>query len=92
MAVEKNTICQHRIELIERENLSVYGVHSLGSYDEKEIRMETDEGILAVQGEGMNIKQLNLEEGNVVIEGYIRALAYDEKTVLKKGILNRFLK
>lgn len=92
MAGEKNTAYQHRIEMTERENLSVYGVHSLGSYDEKEIRMETEDGVLAVQGEGMNIKQLNLEEGNVVIEGFIRALAYDEKEIAKKGLLNRFLK
>ncbi|MBQ5636048.1 MAG: YabP/YqfC family sporulation protein, partial [Selenomonadales bacterium] len=41
MASEKNTAWQHRLALTERENLSVEGVHSLGSYDEKEIRMET---------------------------------------------------
>lgn len=92
MAGEKNTAYHHRLELTERENLSVYGVHALGSYDEKEIRMETEDGILAVQGEGMNIKQLNLEDGNVVIEGFIRALAYDEKEMTKKGLLNRLLK
>ena len=40
----------------------------------------------------MNIKQLNLEAGNVVIEGFIRALVYDEKETQKKGLFNRFLK
>lgn len=92
MAGEKNTTRQHRIEMVEREYLSVCGVHSLGSYDEKEIRMETEEGILAVQGESLNIKQLNLEEENVVIEGFIRGLSYDEKETVKKGLLHRFLK
>lgn len=92
MASEKNTAWQHRLALTERENLSVEGVHSLGSYDEKEIRMETTDGILAVQGEGMNIKQLDLEAGNVVIEGFVRALVYDEKETQKKGLLDRFLK
>ena len=92
MASEKNTTWQHRLALTERENLSVDGVHSLGSYDEKEIRMETTDGILAVQGEGMNIKQLDLEAGNVVVEGFIRALVYDEKETQTKGLLTRFLK
>ncbi len=92
MAGEKNIGSEHRIELVERELLSVYGVHSLGSYDEKEIRMETADGVLAVQGDGMNIKQLNLEEGNVVIEGLIKGLVYDEKEMMRKGLWNRFLK
>ena len=92
MASEKNTTWQHRLALTARENLSVDGVHSLGSYDEKEIRMETTDGILAVQGEGMNIKQLDLEAGNVVVEGFIRALVYDEKETQRKGLLTRFLK
>lgn len=91
MASEK-TAWQHSVTITERENLSVEGVHSLGSYDEKEIRMETEDGILAVQGEGMNIKQLNLEAGSVVIEGYVRALIYDEKLSQKKSILDRLLK
>lgn len=92
MAIEKNTAWQHRITMTERENLSVEGVHSLGSYDEKEIRMETEDGMLAVQGEGMNIKQLNLEAGNVVIEGFVRALVYDEKGSPRKSLLDRLLK
>lgn len=91
MASEK-TAWQHSVTMTERENLSVEGVHSLGSYDEKEIRMETEDGILSVQGEGMNIKQLNLEAGSVVIEGYVRALVYDEKESQKKSLLDRLLK
>lgn len=92
MAGEKNMSLQHRVELVERELLSVYGVYSLGSYDEKEIRMETADGVLAVQGDSLNIKQLNLEDGNVVIEGLIRGLVYDEKEMMRKGLWNRFLK
>ncbi|MBO5244683.1 MAG: YabP/YqfC family sporulation protein [Selenomonadales bacterium] len=91
MASEK-TAWQHRITMTERESLSVEGVHSLGSYDEKEIRMETEDGMLSVQGEGMNIKQLNLEAGSVVIEGFVRALIYDEKESPRKSLLDRLLK
>ena len=91
MASEK-TAWQHSVTMTERENLSVEGVHSLGSYDEKEIRMETEDGVLAVQGEGMNIKQLNLEAGHVAIEGFVRALVYDEKASQKKSLLDRLLK
>ncbi|CUH96464.1 hypothetical protein P22_2554 [Propionispora sp. 2/2-37] len=83
---------QHQLHLVEREELSIEGVVSLGSYDETEIIMETEQGMLVVRGEQLNIKQLNLEQGSLVVEGMVKGISYDDAVHQKKGLLDRFLK
>lgn len=83
---------RHQLTLVDREELNVDGVVSLGSYDEKEIVMETEQGLLIIKGEDLNIKQLNLEQGNIIIEGTVRGMNYEEESRQKKGLLERFLK
>ncbi|MBP2634292.1 MAG: yabP [Firmicutes bacterium] len=83
---------RHQLTLVDREELNVDGVVSLGSYDEKEIVMETEQGVLIIKGDGINIKQLNLDQGNIIIEGTIKGMNYEEDSRQKKGLLERFLK
>lgn len=83
---------RHQFTLLEREELSVEGVNSLGSYDEKEVALETAQGLMTVKGDKMTVKQLNLEEGRIVIEGMIKGVFYEDQHKEKRGLLNRFLK
>lgn len=92
MPTDKTPNWQHQLTLLEREELTIDGVSNLGSYDEKEIVMETEQGVLTVKGDGLNIKQLSLDKGNIIIDGNIKALLYDEPTQNKKGLLGRLLK
>jgi len=92
MAIDKTPNWQHQLTLLEREELNVDGVTNLGSYDEREIIMETEQGTLTVKGEGLNIKQLSLDKGNIIIDGNIKMLVYDEAAQTKKGLLGRLLK
>ncbi len=89
---DKTPNWRHHVTLVDREELTVEGVVSLGSFDEREILMETEQGLLAVKGESLNIKQLSLDKGNIIIEGLIKSLAYEEETRQKKGLLGRLLK
>ena len=59
---EKTPNWRHQLTLIDREELTIDGVVNLGSYDEKEMIMETEQGLLIVKGEGLNIKNLNLSQ------------------------------
>lgn len=89
---DKTPQWRHQLTLVDREEMTVEGVMSLGSADEVEIVMETERGLLAIKGEGLNIQQLNLEKGNIVVEGLIKSLVYDDEPKQKKGLLNRLLK
>lgn len=92
MAGDKIPVWRHQIVLVDRETLTVDGVSSLGSYDEKEVAMETERGAMTVRGEDLSVKQLNLEEGKIVIEGLVRAIEYEEARRERRGLLNRLLK
>lgn len=93
MAIDDKTpTWRHQVSLIDREEMTIDGVLSLGSYDEKEVLMETEQGLLIVKGEGLNIKQLNLDKSNIVVDGLIKSISYDDSAHAKKGLLERFLK
>ncbi|SDF16947.1 sporulation protein YabP [Sporolituus thermophilus] len=89
---DKTPKWRHQVTLVDREELTVEGVVGLGSYDEHEIVMETERGTLVIKGEGLDIKQLSLDKGNITVEGMIKSLTYDEETKNKKGLLGRLLK
>lgn len=89
---DKTPAWRHQIILCDREEMTIDGVISLGSYDEKEIVMETDQGMLIVKGEGLNIKQLNLDKTNIIVDGLVKTITYDDAVHVKKGLLERFLK
>ncbi len=89
---DRNTNWHHQVTLIDRESMAVEGVINLGSFDEHEIIMETELGILAVKGSDLNIKNLNLEQGCIQIEGIIKSLVYEDGSRTKKGLLERLLK
>lgn len=89
---EKSPSWRHQFQVIEREEMTVDGVINLGSFDEREVIMETEQGVLTVKGTGLNIKQLNLDNGNIVFEGTIQAISYDDEVKVKKGLLERLLK
>ncbi len=86
---------QHRLIIENREHTEVTGVIHVDSFDDEEVVMETELGLLAVRGENLHIKHLNLEQGEVTIDGYILELAYaDEKQARGRGknILERLFR
>ena len=92
MGTEKSPKWKHQLTLVEREELSIDGVRNLGSYDDKEVITETEQGVLVIRGESLNLKQLNLEQGSVIVEGLIKSIVYEDEGRQKKGLLERFLK
>jgi len=92
VAEEKNPKWRHQVIVIDREEMTIDGVASLGSYDEREIVMETEHGTLSIKGEGLDIKQLSLEKGTIQIEGFVHSIAYDDESRSRKGLLGRLFK
>ncbi len=81
-AVRMRTHCIH---LDSRRNLSVTGVNDVGSFNEREVVLFTEEGGLTIDGTGLHITKLNLEDGQVVIEGEICAMEYDDVRPQERG-------
>ncbi len=68
----------HKLSLEERKKLTVTGVTEVVSFDEETVVLRTALGTLVVQGQGLQLKQLTLEGGNVAVEGQISSLIYEQ--------------
>lgn len=85
---------KHQLMLAEREKLTVDGVIHVESFDDREIVLDTDLGGLIIRGEELNIKELNLESANLLVNGYIKSLEYigDSFGKRSKGLLAKLFK
>ncbi len=66
----------HSIHIDNRELMSISGVKDVPSFNDVEIVLLTDVGELRVEGNGLHLTKLNLDDGQVLIEGEIIALQY----------------
>lgn len=67
---------RHGLQLFDREQMTVTGVTAVESYDDGQIIIVTQLGLLTLKGEDLNIKQLDLDSGRFTVEGYVNSLVY----------------
>lgn len=78
-----------------RHTGSVTGVNDVVSFDENEIVLDTDMGLLTVRGKELHVKRLTLEKGELDLEGQVDSLNYSSNAALKRSgdsFLNRLFK
>lgn len=68
----------HKLTLNERKSLSMTGVTEVVSFDDRTVVLHTCLGTLMVHGQGLQLKTLSLEGGQVAVDGEISALVYEE--------------
>ncbi|SFR04471.1 sporulation protein YabP [Desulfoscipio geothermicus] len=94
--MEQKQAFSNRLVLTDRRYLQVDGVEHVGNFNEKEITLDTNMGFLTLRGEGLHITQLNLESGNLVVEGKINFMEFTDGKgsggFRGKGMLNRIFK
>ena len=79
------------IILENRRKLSVSGVEEVISFDDKLIVLKTTLGNLTVKGEDLHINRLNVESGDVMIDGIADSLTYS-KAKSDESFFGRLLK
>ena len=85
----------HNLILENRGKLSISGVEHVDSFNENTVLIETVQGVITVKGTELNISKLNLEDGNVVIEGHVYSLIYSDRESLQNkggGFLGKMFK
>lgn len=76
---------EHDIILKGRKQLKITGVKQVESFDNEEFLLETMMGFLAIRGQGLHMKNLDVEEGVVSIEGKIYDFVYLEQNQQDKS-------
>ncbi|WP_166245774.1 sporulation protein YabP [Paenibacillus turpanensis] len=67
---------RQEVKMLNRKLLEVTGVKNVESFDSEEFLLETECGFLVIKGHNLHIKNLNLEQGLVAIEGLVDEMAY----------------
>ena len=80
---EKKNLPPHKLILERRREGFISGVRDVNSFDEKEILLYTEEGKLLLKGEGLHVRQRDLEKGEVELEGKVDSLHYLSKNTDK---------
>jgi len=72
----KNENMPHKLTFENRTSGTITGVRDVTSFDEKEILLLTSQGKLKLKGEQLHVKRLNLEKGEVDVEGKLEEAVY----------------
>ncbi len=88
--MEKEQISgNHLLSVENRRQLVATGVLDVDSFDERAVVILTNMGVLTVEGQDLHINRLNVENGDITVEGSIDRLQYadlKEKGGVFKGL------
>ena len=77
--MEKTPVRPHMLSLDDRQRLNLRGVVEVDNFNESEVVLLTQGGYLSIDGEDLHIRRLDLEQGHMIIEGFITALTYADE-------------
>ena len=77
----------HSISLDQRQKAVLTGVEAVDSFNEQMVVLSTTAGTLTLLGEQLHVSHLNLQDGQLLVEGEITALEYDDRGRSGRGSL-----
>lgn len=83
------------ISVQNREKMQITGVDNVVSFDDETVVLETSMGILTIKGQELHINKLNLDDGNVSIDGELISIVYSDRGRLmgkSGGFLSRMFR
>lgn len=82
------------LSLENRKRLVLSGVQEVISFDDEKISLNTVLGSLIIKGEGLKMNKLDVQNGDVIIIGYISSLVYVGKdgSKNKESIIKKLFK
>lgn len=90
----KGSVPEHDVVMRGRKLLDITGVKQVESFDNEEFLLETSMGFLAIKGQNLQMKNLDVDKGIVSIKGKIFDLVYlDEQHGEKaKGFFSKLFR
>lgn len=83
----------HSVTVDNRERAVFSGVIDVDSFNEDEVILATEAGGITLIGKDLHIARLNLEDGQLIVEGIIDAIDYmDSSPAHKGGMFSRLFK
>ncbi|MGL4362858.1 MAG: sporulation protein YabP [Cellulosilyticaceae bacterium] len=92
--MEEKLTKKHMVNIVDRQRLSMTGIIDVFSFNEELIEVETVDGYMDIEGIGLHIVKMNLDNGELIVEGRVCALEYEEQASTKKkgSMLSKFFR
>ena len=82
---EKTGMRPHRLMMQNRSSLSITGIRDVVSFDENQVILDTDMGLLTIKGKELHVSRLTLEKGEVDVDGTADSLVYSSNEAYRKS-------
>ncbi|MDR1001604.1 MAG: sporulation protein YabP [Clostridiales bacterium] len=95
MPDEKKSSSRHSVLIDRRNSVSITGVLDVISFDEETIIAETEMGVLILRGINLHVNKLNLDSGELVVDGEISSVTYEDSGHFgknKQNLLSKLFK
>ena len=79
------------VSIENRERITLSGIVRVDSFDESEVCARCENSGVAVYGQNLHISRLDLDNGVMVVDGFINGVEYSD-TESKGGIFSRLFK
>lgn len=91
-ADEKRVMKTHNIIMENRRSLTVTGVMDIDSFDEETVIVFTEEGELTIRGQSLHINKIDVDSGDLVMEGEVDSLTYSDNQPQRGGFLQKLFR
>ena len=75
---------EHKVCIDGRKKLLVTAVEDVESFDDEKVVIICDMGTMTVSGAGFKINKLNVDEGELIIEGEVDEVQYSDRVSSQK--------
>lgn len=85
MPEEKRAASKHSVTMDKKERVMITGVLDVLSFDEDTVIADTEMGVVILKGINLHVNKLNLDTGDLGVDGDIISLTYEEASQYSKG-------
>ena len=84
----------HKVVIDSRTKVVITAVEDMDSFNENEVILLSNHGFITITGEDLHISKLNLDDGQLVVEGKIQSIDYadHEEERTKHGVFSKMFK
>ncbi len=90
--VSKSIKPKHNLIMEDRQRLSVSAVQEIERFDEEEVVVSTDLGQLSIRGQGLHLNKINVEDGELSVEGQLDSISYSDYGSSKGGFFSKLFR
>lgn len=82
---EKLNSRSHKIIMQNRSVVNITGLNDVVSFDENQVILDTEMGLLTMKGKNLHVSRLTLEKGEIDVEGTVDSMVYSSNEALHRS-------